>query len=377
MIEIIKVKNKKELKRFIDFPHTLYKGVKQYVPELFGEQKKLFNQEKNPFFKHSKADFFIAYKDGVVSGRIVAIKNNNYIKYHVEKTGFFGFFECINDEEVADALFKTAYEWVRAEGVEKLVGPENYTINESCGILTEGFEYPPVLGMPYNLSYYKELYENFGFRIAMNLSAYRLSSLQIPSFAKRSMRISERQLVRNKITIRPINMKDFDAEIGRFHKIYNASFKENWGFVPLTEDEFRFQADGLKQIADPELVLFAEKDGEVIGFITTLPDYNQLFIKIKRGRLFPIGIFTFLLNRKKIDGCRVSIIGIKDEFRKLGIAPVLYGRIFEASHRKKLYMGEASYVMENNKVMRKNIEAIGGEVYKKYELYEKDVKNVG
>lgn len=373
MIEIKKVANKRDLKRFIDLPHELNKGIKQYVPELFIEQKKLFNKNKNPFFKHSSADFFLAFQNRKVVGRIVAIKNENYIEFSGNNYGFFGFFECVNDQSVANALFETAYSWLKDNGLEKMIGPENYTVNESCGILTQGFEFPPAIGMPYNQEYYKKLYEGFGFKTCKKLCAYSMNSENIPPQVYKLKKMGEKQLKKLGILIRPINMKDFDNEIEKFYKIYNSSFNDNWGFVPLTKKEFRFQADGLKDIAIPDIVLFAEKDEEVIGFILTLPDYNQVFIKIKRGRLFPFGLINLLKYKRKIDACRISVMGIKKEYRRMGIAPVLYAGIFESTHNKKIYKGEASYVMDDNRVMSKNIEFLDGKINKRYEIFEKDV----
>ena len=373
MIETVKVVKVNELRKFIDLPHDIYKGDDNYVPELFMEQKKLFDKKKNPFFSHSSAEFFLAYKDGLPVGRIAAIRNNNYLDFQGTKEGFFGFFDCIDDQDVANALLNTACQWVKAQGLEKITGPENYTVNESCGILTEGFDRPPVIGMPYNKPYYRKLLEGFDMQTAMKLTAYQINSGEMARQAVKGKNIFKYRLAKQGITIRPFNMKDFNAEVDKFHKIYNDSFSENWGFVPLTLEEFRYQATGLKSVADPDLVLFAEKEKELIGFITTLPDYNQVFKQLKRGRLLPFGWLKILRAKKYIDRVRISIMGIKKEYRKSGVGAIFYARIFEQAKRKKLFYGEGSYVMENNEVMQKSIEFLGGNIYKRYRIYEKSL----
>ncbi|MCW8965671.1 MAG: GNAT family N-acetyltransferase, partial [Candidatus Pacearchaeota archaeon] len=257
------------------------------------------------------------------------------------------------------------------QGLEKITGPENYTVSESCGILTEGFDRPPVIGMPYNKPYYRKLLEGFDMQTAMKLVAYQINSGEIAHHTVRSKNIFKYRLSKEGITIRSFNMKDFNAEVDKFHKIYNDSFSENWGFVPLTREEFRYQAAGLKSVAVPDLVLFAEKDNELIGFITTLPDYNQVFKQIKRGRLLPFGWLKMLRAKKDIDCVRISIMGIKKEFRKSGVGAIFYARIFEQANRKNLFYGEGSYVMENNEAMQKSIEFLGGRIYKRYRIYEK------
>ncbi len=370
MLEVIKVQSKKELKQFIDFPHELYKEDKKYVPELYVSQKDIFNRNKYPFFKHSKAELFLAIENHKVVGRIVAIRNNNYIKFSGENIGFFGFFESIDDYRVAEILFNKTVEWIKEEGMEAIVGPENYTVNDSCGILTEGFDLPPVVGMPYNKSYYPNLFERYGFVKKTDMFAYHFPSNKTPENLKRHENIVAGKMRKLDIKIRPINMKNLDDEIRNFQKTYNLAFEKNWGFVPLTYEEFRYQANNLKKIADPEMVLFAEHKGEVIGFVVTLPDINQILIKIRKGRLFPLGLLKFLFYKKSITGCRISIMGITEKYRKMGIGALLYAKVFEITRRKNITGAEASYVMADNAVMNHNIKSIGGKVYKKYRIYE-------
>jgi GNAT superfamily N-acetyltransferase len=373
MVEVIKVQSKKELKKFIDFPHTLYKGDKNYVPELYVSQKDIFSKKKYPFFKHSKADLFLAIKNNKVAGRIVAIRNNNYIKFSGENIGFFGFFESINDYQVTESLFNKVVEWIKEEGLEAVVGPENYTVNDSCGILTEGFNLPPVVGMPYNKQYYPDFFERYGFVKKIDMVAYHFSSNKTPETLIRHESIAEEIIKKSGVKIRPIDMKNIGSEIKKFQNAYNSAFEKNWGFVPLTYEEFRHQAKNLKKIADPDMVLLAEHNGDIIGFVCTLPDINQVMIKIRKGRLFPFGLLRFLYYKNKINGCRISIMGTTEKYRKMGIGALLYAKVFEMARRKNINWAEASYVMEDNKIMNSNMQNIGGRIYKKYRIYEFEV----
>ena len=373
MVDIVEVKSRKDLKRFIDFPHKLYSGDKNYVPELYVVQKALFNKKKYPFFRHSKATFYLGIKDHKVAGRIVAIRNNNYIKFSGEPIGFFGFFDAINDYEVAEALLSTTAEWLKQEGCHSMVGPENYTVNDSCGILTEGFEFPPVIGMPYNKPYYSELLEKFGLTKKINLVAYHFPSNKTPPNLQKNLLIAEKMIRDSGIVVRPIDMKNLDREIVKFRDAYNEAFSNNWGFVPMTLEEFSYQAKNLKKVADPEMVLIAERKNEIIGFVITLPNINQTLIKIKNGRLFPTGLLKLLYYKNKIDGCRISILGIAEQYREMGIAAYLYAKVFEMTRKKNISWAEASYVMEDNKIMNRNMKSIGGRIYKRYCIYEKAI----
>jgi GNAT superfamily N-acetyltransferase len=303
-------------------------------------------------------------------GRVVAFNNSNYISYSGENVGFFGFFESVDDDEVAQKLFDKVAEWGRMERLDAMVGPVNYTVSDSCGILIEGFDKPPMIGMPYNKPYYATLMEKCGGLKRSDLVAYKIPSTLFPESLQRHARIAERQMARDGIVIRPFDMRKFDRDTELFHQAYNKAFAHNWGFVPLTAEEFRYQAEGLKKIADTDLVLFAEHQGEVVGFICGIPNINEVLIRIPRGRLFPFGVFKFLLYKRRINTVRVTIMGVTEEFRNKGIDVVLYKHVFNAASRKGVHWAEASYVMENNTVMHRIMQLTGAEVYKRYRIYE-------
>ncbi len=371
MIEVRKVASKKDLKNFIDFPHELYKDDPQYVPELYIAQKDLLNKEKHPFFKHSEADFFLAFSDGKIAGRIAAIKNNNYIEYTGDSTGFFGFFDVTNNYEVAKKLLDTAVEWVNGRQLDTIMGPTNYSTNETCGVLTEGYDMSPTVMMTYNKPYYIDFLEQYGFENAMNLLSYKIMTKDVPEkLVRLSGRILER-LNNQGITIRKVNLKNFKQEIDDIFEVYNAAWEKNWGFVPMTVEEFRHAAKDMKTIVDPDFLLVAEKEGKMIAFTLTIPDMNIPLKKLKRGRLLPFGIFKLLYYKNKIDRVRIVTLGVLEQYRNLGIDAYFYMKAFEEAKNKGMEFGEASWILEENPAMNKALLNINGKVYKKHRLYKK------
>lgn len=374
MIQVIPVETKKQKRSFIDFPHTLYAGNPYYVPELYVAQYDLLTPGRHPFYKHSSIQLFLAYKDDQLVGRIAAIWNVNNNSFNNVQEGQWGFFDVINDQEVANALFAKAKEWVKAKGGNNIVGPINLSTNDSCGLLIEGFDSPPVAMMPYNFPYYIDLVTNAGFAHKVDLRAYLVMENKA---SKRSVQLLEKleeRLGRSGITLRQINLKDFKNEAIKIREIYNKAWDKNLGFVPMTEDEFDHAAKDMKMIVDPKYALVAEKDGKLIGFALGIPDVNQIQIKIKRGRLFPTGIFKLLFGLKKISLIRVLMLGVVDEYRKLGIEACLYGRIIKNSGDGHMVKGaECSWMLEHNYMMNHAIEQINGELYKRYRLYEQSL----
>jgi len=374
MIEIVEVKSKKELRKFIQFPDFLYRDDPCYITEPHVFQQTLFNRKKNPFFMHSKVDFFLAYKENQVAGRIALIRNNNHIAHTGELCGFFGFFESIDDFEVTEALLHMAVRWNIQEGLTTLRGPENFTTNESCGMLISGFDKKPVVMMPYNKPWYNDFLVRFGFKKEMDLSSYALVDDQVllsPSMVRIIKRISD-QLSDSDITIRTINYKRLDHEIIPLLGVYNEANKDNWGFLPMTEQEFRNIARQFRQFVPEKLILIVEKQKQPIGFLLALPDLNQVFGHIKSGKLGPVGMLKFLWYKRKINNARILILGMLDEYRNKGIDLFLYQKIKENCMALGMYHGEACYVMENNLRMKSILEKVGGKCVKQYRIYKLD-----
>ncbi|QJD97812.1 hypothetical protein HH214_18980 [Mucilaginibacter robiniae] len=371
MTQIVAVSSKKELAAFIDFPHDLYKNDPNYVPELFIAQRDLLTT--HPFFEHSSLQCFLAYNDNKIAGRIAAILNNNHNKYNEANDGFFGFFDCINDADVAKLLFETATQWLKQKGLTNMIGPMNFSTNETTGLLIEGFDSPPVVMMTYNASYYPALLEKAGLHKKVDLIAWRFGA---EGYDDRSMKLLDKlqeRLKRNNIVIRKINMKNYKQEADKIAEVYNSAWEKNTLFVPMTKAEFDYLAKDLKMLVDPDFCIIAEQEGKVVGVGLAVPDLNQVLIKIKKGRLLPTGIFKLLLGKSKIQGIRIMILGVVEGYRKMGIEACLYGTIIKEYRRKGLKYAEASWTLENNDLINNAIQAINGEPYKKYRIYEKSI----
>lgn len=375
MTRVLPVTTGKDLDRFVDFPHDLYKHDPNYVPEIFIGQKDLLSPGKHPFYEHSKAQLFLAFDEsGKITGRIAAIHNKNHNAYVGAKDGFFGFFDCIDDQETADLLFKNATEWLKSEGLTNLQGPANPSTNDVCGLLIEGFDMPPVAMMPYNAPYYLKLLTNVGLKKKTDLLAYRVMHATVNQKSLKLLdTLQQRLLERHGIVIRKVNIKDFKNEVPKIRQIYNEAWSENLGFVPMTDKEFDYLAKDLKMILDPNFCLVAEKDNKIVGFVLGIPDINQVLIKIKRGRLLPTGIFKLLFLKKNIDMVRVLTLGVLDNYRKIGIEACLYGGIIKNCEGTKIKGAECSWMLEDNFMMNRALDQMNGEIYKKYRLFEKEI----
>jgi len=357
-MQIIPVTTRRQKRQFIDFPHDLYKGDPNYVPALYLDQKEVMNPKKNPFFNHSKADLFLAIREGKIVGRIAAIRNNEYNNFANEQVGYFGFFDVIEDYSVSEALLNRVEEWVSAEGLTAIYGPTNFTTNETAGVLIEGYDSPPVVWMTYNKPYYADFLNRYGFSKRMDLFAYRVPTQTV---SQRSLDVSARleQRLKNRgIIIRNVTMKNFKAEVQAIRDIYKKAWAQNWGFVPPTEEEFDHLADGLKFIVDPEMVFVAEKEGKPIGFFLALPDINQIMIKQKRGRIIPFGIFRLLFGKKKVTILRIILLGVLPDYRRLGIEAIFYAKIIRYAQTHNIAFGEGSWVLEDNEMMNKGMQGL-------------------
>ena len=373
-IQIEQVVGRKALAQFIDFPHDLFAGDPNYVPELFMAQEALLNPEKSPFFQHSTAEYFLARaENGKIVGRIAAIHNKAYNDFAGENAGFFGFFDVIDDYSVAKALLDTAANWLKHKGLDRVIGPTNLSTNETCGVLIENFEEPPFVMTTYNYPYYAEFLERYGFVKNTDLLSYEFFPENLTPRLKELSASLEKRLAQNGITIRTINMKDFDAEVDKFLPIYNASWDQNMGFVPMTEAEVRQMGKDLRMAIDPDFVYFAEKDGKTIGIALSLPNLNEVFIKMPRGRLFPTGIFKFLFGRKSIKSLRIIALGILPEYRRMGLDVCFYTKSYQTALDKGIQRAEASWILEGNDMMNRALLQIKGKVYRKHRLYEKTI----
>lgn len=356
---------------FIKVPFTLYRHDKFWVPQLISESRKFFSRDINPFFLHSEAKFFVAYKDNKPVGRIAGIINNRHNQTHDEKIGFFGFFECPNDTDLAKELFDTAAAYLKASNLTAMRGPANYSSNDDWGFLADNFNSSPVFQMPYNPPYYLELAEKCGFVKCKDLLAYWIdNTIPLP---EKAIKIAETIRKRENILIRKVDLKNLERELEYVRQIYNAAWSKNWGFVPLTEEELMHTADDLRKILNPNIVFLAFVHDEPAGMSLSMPDYNIVFKKMK-GHMFPFGVFKFLWHTKvahTINGARIMAMGIVPKFQKFGLDAIFYLDTYRNGIANGYYWGEMSWILEDNQMMNRAAQMMGTKPYKRYRLYEK------
>ena len=297
-----------------------------------------------------------------------AIKNDLHNKIHTDKVGFFGFFESINDQDVANALFDKAKEWLKGKGLDTMRGPANPSFNDEVGMLLEGFEDSPRLLMTYNPKYYLDLCDGYGFKKAKDLYAYKIETEKIRA-SEKIKRVSELARKRYNLKIRQLNMKDFDNELEKVKYVYNKAWEPNWGFVPLTDEEIDAMAKDLKPLVEPSIVLFGEIEDKLVGFALCMLDYNRI-LKEMNGKLFPFGIIKLFTQKKKIEWARIIILGLIPEFQKKGLDSVFYSEIVERADKIGINLGEASWILEDNDMMNRGAEAMNSHIYKKYRIYD-------
>jgi GNAT superfamily N-acetyltransferase len=373
-VSISPVRTRSELKRFVKVPFHLHRDQPQWVAPLIFERMEFLDRKKNPWFEHGEAEYFLAERDGEAIGRITAHLDRRWDSYQGGSDAMFGFFETSNDPEVAAALLGAATEWARAKGRGRLLGPMDFTTNDEIGILIEGYERRPMILEPWHPPHYRELIEAEGFGKAMDVQMWELQFGDLKEgerFDPSIHEAAEKGLRDEGIVIRNMRKREMADEVRRFMDVYNEAWGDNWGFVPITDAELRFEAKNLKQVLDENWAFMAEKDGEIVGAALTLPDINQVMAKLN-GRLLPFGWLKFLLGKRKIDQLRVFALGVKHDYRHSGVAAGLYLKhLEEAAVPGGIAGGEMGWILETNGPMNRAMEGMGGKVVKKYRIYEK------
>jgi GNAT superfamily N-acetyltransferase len=367
-IDVVAVNGKSGLEEFIELPYALHRNDAHWVPPLRIAVKELLDRKKHPFYANAEAEFFIARREGRVAGRIAAIIDRNHNQFHGENTGFFGFFESEDDPAVAGALLAAAREWTFKRGAQVLRGPVNPSTNYECGMLIEGFDADPMIMMTYNPPYYPALMERAGLRKAKDLYAYGGMAPQIE--LGKIERVATRALAKHGVRIRPIDVKNFNADVMRVWEVYNSAWSRNWGFVPMSRDEFFLMGKEMKQILKPELVLIAEVGDRVVGFALALPNLNHA-LKKANGKLVPTGLLKILYYQRLTKDVRVFALGVTEEYRTTGVAAGFYATLV----RNALKLGydgacEMSWILEDNVLMNRSAELMGVRRYKTYRIYE-------
>ncbi|MFO7652346.1 MAG: N-acetyltransferase [Candidatus Krumholzibacteriia bacterium] len=363
-----------DLDDFLRLPYRLYADEPHYVFPLLREQKAFFDPGHNPFFAHADTRLWLARRRSGggrprVVGRVGACVDRYHNEHSGEKTGFFGFFECEDDPVTACALLDAARGWVAEHGMEILRGPASFTTNHDyLGLLVDGYDKDPVVGMPYQPPYYATLLEDYGLYKAMDLYAWDLDTGgTVPEKLQRFM---DRIMATATFTIRPFRMDRFWEDASIVREIYNEAWSRNWGFIPLDDAEFAYLAKDMKSMVDPSFLLIAENDeGRPIGFALSVPDFNQA-LKPLRGKLFPFGWLRFLLAKRRIRMARTLLMGVRPEYRNKGVDAALVYRTMQATFPKGIARGECSWVLETNRPMNIVMRSYGGVKTKTYRIYE-------
>ncbi len=372
VLEIVPVESQKQLKQFIQLPYSLYQSDPHWIPPLFLERWETLHPKKNPFYQHAEVQLFLAQKNGQIVGRISAQIDHEYEKIHQERVGHFGFFESVNDIQVASALFQAAEHYLKQKNAVCSMGPFSFSINEESGLLIEGFDQPLMTMMPYHLPYYASLIEKSGYKKIKDLYAWKYTIGEIP---KDAMEVAESLSQYPGLVIRTIRMKEFKKDLQKIIEIFNSAWSENWGFVPLTENEVDKTARDLKHFIDPEGVFIAELKGEAIAMVVAVPNLYEMISDLK-GKLFPFGFLKLLwrIKRKKYKSGRLMLLGVKKEYRKTslgGLSLLLYTEMQKRCLKKGVEWGELSWTLEDNKAVNMGIGFMGGKHYKTYRVYEK------
>ena len=353
------------------------RGNPNFVPPLIAQETALVDPSRHPFYRHAEARFLLAERGGKPVGRIAAIRDRSYEEFWKEPTGFFGFYETAEEgaagEETTRALLEEARRTLQEWGLTRLIGPANPSSNYTFGLLVEGFDSPPRIMMPYNPPRYDALLKSAGLAPAKDLLAYLIER---ESDFSRIRRVASRIESRNEVKVRPANMKRFAEEVSIIRGIYNDAWGENWGFAPMSPEEFDLMAKEMKDLVDPDFVLIAEIGGKPVAFSLMLPDVFEA-LRHLNGRLFtPWALARLLFHTyvwPKIRGTRILILGVKKEYRHLGLGTVMYIREFDEGRRKGYTTGEASWILEDNRPMIQALEAMNATPYKRYRVYQGDV----
>jgi GNAT superfamily N-acetyltransferase len=366
------VDTRRQRKAFLDFPWQLYRDDPHWVPAIRSDEKRLLGYAgQHPFYERNAVRTFLAVRDGQVCGRIAAILNRVHNEYCNEQRGFFGFFECVDDQQVAAGLLDAARQWLAEQGVHAVRGPANPGVNYVLGTLVEGFDSPPTFMMPYNPPYYGPLLESCGLHKSQDLYAYWGDVDMLPAVLERYGAVAEQIAERFGVRVRTLNTRQLKRDVREFLAIYNRSMEKHWGFSPMSEGELDVMAQGLRHLCIPDLVVGAEIDGRLVGLIMALPDYNPRIRQIG-GRLYPWGFLRLLAGKRKIQRIRVLAANVLPEYQLMGVAVVLLRAIMPKALAGGIREAEFSWVAESNSLSRGSLEKSGTRRVKTYRVYDGD-----
>jgi GNAT superfamily N-acetyltransferase len=372
-LQIKPVSGRRDLGTFIKLPWQLYRDEPAWVPPLLMDVRKRLDQKRNPFFKHAEAQYFLAYRDGRPVGRVSAHIDRSFNAFQQNEWGLFGWFECEEDPEATCALLDAAASWLRGRGRDRMVGPMDFTTNDEIGLLVAGHEHRPIILCPWHHPYYQRLIEqDAGLEKAMDLFMWSLHVTGREKVHPAIWEAAGKLESEHGIVCRNFRKRDLHNEVTRFLEVYNAAWENNWAAVPLSEQEVRHYAKDLKPVLDENWAMVAERKdtGEVVGAALTLPDFNQVLAKLN-GRLLPFGWITALHAKPQIDAVRVFALGVKPAYQHTGVAARFYQMHFDAAERTNQRGGEMGWILETNQPMNHAMEGMGGQIKRRYRVYER------
>jgi GNAT superfamily N-acetyltransferase len=367
-IKTVDLASRSDRARFIDVADPIYANDPYYIAPLRMHLMKFLDPTKNPAFKNLELRTIIAYQNGKPVGRMTAHVDKNYNDYHQSRSGFFGFFECIDDKKVAHAMISDGVEFLKSKGAEEMFGPMNFSTNHQCGLLVENFSRPPFVEETYNLPYYEELFTTYGFGKAKDLLVWWIDTSDGMESKNRSriLRIAEKIRKRDDVTFRHVELKNAQLEKERIYDIYLAAWQKNWGFVPISKEEFMFLAADLELVLIPELFMFAEVAGKPVGFCGTLPNINEVLPR--NGRLFPFAWWKFFTQRKKVKAARLYTLGVIPEYRKRGLESVMFVETVLRAQKVGIVKGEIGWTLDDNDLINRAIESMDGRLDRRYRI---------
>ena len=365
------MRTRRELRAFIQLPWRLYQGVANWVPPLLSERKRHLDRDRNPFFEHAEAEYFLAWRDGEPVGRITAHVDDRLNEFQNNRWGLFGFFEAEREPATTAALLETAEAWLRERGRDRMLGPLDFSTNHECGVLVEGHERLPQILENWHHPYYRDLLEQHGLQKAMDLYKWEIQPNDRGEMLPAIDDLADRLEPEHGIRLRRMRKRNFGSEVRGFMEVYNLAWSRNWGFVPLTDSELDHLAKELKPVLDEDFACVAETaDGEVAGVSLSLPDYNQVLAELN-GRLLPLGWLKALRARGTIDEIRVFALGVKPEYQHTGVAAALYRDVWDNVFKRDMRRAETGWILEVNEPMNRAMEALTGRIVKRYRVYER------
>jgi GNAT superfamily N-acetyltransferase len=374
-LQIVPVQSSHERERFLKLPWKIYRDDPAWVPPLLLERRAFINPKKHPFYQFGSAQLFLATLNGQDVGRIMVSDDPHYNEFHHSHVGCCGLFESVPDQQVANLLFTTASQWLAARGKTELRGPIDYSMNYACGLLVDGYETPPRLMMNHQPRYYVDLFERAGFEKAKDLFAWWFEpNQQLEQFRTRMAPLLDKYQVK----LRPLDKKHWRREVQICKDIYHESWKDNWGFVPMTDAEFLTMTKEVIDWAQQDLLLVAEINGEPVGFSMTMPDLNEA-MKPLDGKLFhwglPLGYIQFCRNWHRIKTVRMLVLGVRREFRRRCVAEKLVLESFDRGRALGYTGAELSWTLDDNDLINRMIRCVGGQLYKTYRIYSRPITN--